>query len=467
MFRKFTDYILQTTHHIPFASSQREDGKGGEVNVQPEANHPTKEFQSTTMTNFGPQFHPKGWRPPPPLPTKHISLHDIVVEENSNRNSTRISPAPNMKSETFSSSTAHTSVKTPKSMPTVVFNISAEKLLCSPRGVPNEFGSQNVELKSIKAKLFERLSAIRSKTLCHYYGISTTGEPLLPTPVQAKAHPSELRQSILSTQRQLRSVLHENSLTPLGVIEYRALKKRYAVIKIRERNLKERLYSARLCLYKTAMMLQVLQLKQRVIGGEIDDLREFYGTAIEAVASIPKRLQYPTPYYEDRLSIENMNRTIQELKWRSLLLLEQKHHHRQLMLLQNMKLQKPLWEEENVQMLVERIKIDSIMSKLEVELSASSRLWQHILDLRIKRWTILNARKKSNIHVLPAEAIHNLWAKEAQRLFTFFGVLSLLLRRHSLRRFTEGVALLSEGSRRRIAGPLLNDEIDIAFQFGG
>ena len=132
-------------------------------------------------------------------------------------------------------------------------------------------------------------------------------------------------------------------------------------------------------------MLQVLQLKQRVIGGEIDDLREFYGTAIEAVASIPKRLQYPTPYYEDRLSIENMNRTIQELKWRSLLLLEQKHHHRQLMLLQNMKLQKPLWEEENVQMLVERIKIDNIMSKLEVELSASSRLWQHILDLRIKR----------------------------------------------------------------------------------
>ena len=69
--------------------------------------------------------------------------------------------------------------------------------------------------------------------------------------------------------------------------------------------------------------------------------------------------------------------------------------------------------------------------------------------------------------MLPAEAIQNLWAKEAQRLFTFFGVLSLLLRRHSLRRFTEGVALLSEGSRRRIAGPLLNDEIDIAFQFGG
>ena len=34
----------------------------------------------------------------------------------------------------------------------------------------------------------------------------------------------------------------------------------------------------------------------------------------------------------------------------------------------------------NVQMLVERIKIDSIMSKLEVELSASGRLWRHILD---------------------------------------------------------------------------------------
>ena len=46
----------------------------------------------------------------------------------------------------------------------------------------------------------------------------------------------------------------------------------------------------------------------------------------------------------------------------------------------------------------------------------------------------------------------------------FFGVLSPLAT-PSLRRFTEG-ALLSEGSQRRIAGPLLNDEIDIALNLG-
>ena len=79
----------------------------------------------------------------------------------------------------------------------------------------------------------------------------------------------------------------------------------------------------------------------------------------------------------------------------------------------------------------------------------------------------MNARKKSNIHVLPAEAIHSVRAEKAQRLFTFFGVLSLLLRRHSLRRFTEDEKRCFPKAARALVGPLLNDEIDIAFQFGG